>query len=164
MVDTVFVKNTDWESTRSMVRAIISGESDIIANMANVAAILWQSMDDINWVGFYRVVGQELVLGPFQGKPACIRIPLGKGVCGTSVVDNKVMRVADVHAFEGHIACDAATNSEIVLPLVVNGEIIAVLDIDSPKTNRFSEVDEEQLIRLVNDISLELKGQNERID
>lgn len=158
MVDTVFVKNTDWESTRSMVRAIISDEPDIIANMANVAAVLWQSMDDINWVGFYRVVEQELVLGPFQGKPACIRIPLGRGVCGTSVADNKVIRVADVHEFDGHIACDAATNSEIVLPLELNGKVIAVLDIDSPKYNRFSEVDEKQLSKLVDDILVALKG------
>ncbi len=151
MLDTVFIENTDWESTRSMVNAITAGETDTIANMANVSAILWQSLSDINWVGFYRVVDQQLVLGPFQGKPACIRIPFGKGVCGTAASEKRVLRIGDVHEFEGHIACDAASNSEIVLPIIKDGEVIAVLDIDSPNFDRFTEVDETQLKLLVND-------------
>ena len=153
MLDTVFIENTDWESTRSMVNAITAGETDTIANMANISAILWQSLRDINWVGFYRVVDQQLVLGPFQGKPACIRIPFGKGVCGTAAVEKRVLRIGDVHEFEGHIACDAASNSEIVLPIIKDGEVIAVLDIDSPNYDRFTEVDEAQLKLLINSFS-----------
>jgi GAF domain-containing protein len=113
-------------------------------------------LDDINWVGFYLFDGNELVLGPFQGNPACIRIPLGKGVCGTAYSDNNVQRIYDVHAFEGHIACDAASNSEIVFPINIAGETIGVLDIDSPTIGRFSEVDEEGLAIVVETIESSL--------
>ncbi len=159
MIDTGFVKQTDWEATRSLVNAIISGEPDMIANMANISAILWQQLDCINWVGFYRVTNQELVLGPFQGKPACIRIPLGRGVCGTSADTGKLLNVNDVHEFDGHIACDAASNSEIVIPLIVDGEVVAVLDIDSPEHNRFLQIDEVQLQYLVDDFAQLMSNQ-----
>jgi L-methionine (R)-S-oxide reductase len=123
-------------------KALIGDEKDIIANMANISALLFDALDKVNWVGFYRVIGQELVLGPFQGKIACIRIPVGKGVCGTAVSENKTQRIADVHQFSGHIACDAASNSEIVIPVVVNNQIIAVLDIDSVAFERFDVEDQ----------------------
>ncbi|MEW6984434.1 GAF domain-containing protein [Colwelliaceae bacterium 6471] len=122
--------------------AIISDEPDIIANMSNLSALLFDALDDINWVGFYRVIDNELVLGPFQGKVACIRIPVGRGVCGTAVASNETQRVDDVHQFSGHIACDAASNSEIVIPLRKNDKVIAVLDIDSPIFSRFTDEDQ----------------------
>ncbi len=121
--------------------AIVAGESDYIANMANVAALIWHSVPDLNWAGFYRMVDGELVLGPFQGKPACIRIPIGKGVCGTAAATAKTQMVADVHAFPGHIACDAASESELVIPIIDKGTVIAVLDLDSPTAGRFTSVD-----------------------
>ena len=130
-------------------KALISNESDIIANMANVSALLFEHLTEVNWVGFYRVIGDELVLGPFQGKVACIRIPLGKGVCGTCVLTGEVQRIADVHQFDGHIACDASTNAEIVIPVRVAGKVVAILDIDSRAFNRFDLVDEQGLISLV---------------
>ena len=111
------------------------------ANLANASALLWQEMPDINWVGFYKMEDGALILGPFQGKPACIRIPVGKGVCGTAVAEDAVQLVYDVHRFPGHIACDCASNSEIVLPIHVNGKIWGVLDIDSPSIGRFTEED-----------------------
>ena len=116
-----------------------------IANLANAAALLWEMLPDINWAGFYTLEGDVLVLGPFQGKTACIKIPVGRGVCGTAAAENKTQRVADVHQFPGHIACDGASNSEIVIPLCNNGQIIGVLDIDSPLFNRFSEADQSGL-------------------
>lgn len=122
--------------------AIIGDEPDIIANMSNLSALLFDALDDINWVGFYRVIDNELVLGPFQGKVACIRIPVGRGVCGTAVASNETQRVDDVHQFSGHIACDAASNSEIVIPLRKNDKVIAVLDIDSPIFSRFTDEDQ----------------------
>ena len=115
------------------------------ANLANASALLWQHMEDINWVGFYKMTDGILVLGPFQGKPACVRIPVGKGVCGTAVAEDKVQLVYDVHDFPGHIACDSASNSEIVLPIHVNGTVWGVLDIDSPFVGRFTEEDREGL-------------------
>ena len=115
------------------------------ANLANASALLWQHMEDINWVGFYKMTDRILVLGPFQGKPACVRIPVGKGVCGTAVAEDKVQLVYDVHDFPGHIACDSASNSEIVLPIHVNGTVWGVLDIDSPFVGRFTEEDREGL-------------------
>lgn len=121
--------------------ALTSGEPDGIANMANAAALIWQYLPDLNWAGFYRVVGEELVLGPFQGKPACIRIAMGKGVCGTAAATASVQCIADVHAFPGHIACDAASASELVVPIVRDGRVIAVLDLDSPVAARFDEED-----------------------
>lgn len=121
--------------------AITADEHDAIANMANVAALLWQFLPDLNWAGFYRMTGGELVLGPFQGKAACIRIPLGKGVCGTAAASGQTQLVADVHQFPGHIACDAASASEIVVPVWHDGTVIAVLDLDSPLPGRFDSED-----------------------
>ena len=121
-----------------------------IANLANASALLWQALPDINWAGFYKMVEGQLVLYPFQGKTACVRIQVGKGVCGTAVAEDKTQLVADVHQFPGHIACDSASNSEIVVPIHVKGEIWGVLDIDSPSIGRFSEADREGLTRFVN--------------
>jgi len=112
-----------------------------IANLANASALLWQELPNLNWAGFYLLEGETLILGPFQGKPACIEIPVGKGVCGTAVKENRTLVVPDVHQFPGHIACDCASNSEIVVPIYKNGKIIGVLDIDSPQFDRFSEED-----------------------
>jgi len=126
---------------RAAAQAIVTGEPDPIANMANIAALIWQFLPDLNWAGFYRMVGDELVLGPFQGKPACIRIALGKGVCGTAAATRETQLVADVNAFPGHIACDAASASELVVPIVHDGRLIGVLDLDSPSTGRFDTVD-----------------------
>ncbi|CAH6781230.1 free methionine-(R)-sulfoxide reductase [Vibrio chagasii] len=125
--------------------ALIESETDMIANLSNISALLSMELDDLNWAGFYLMKGDELVLGPFQGKPACVRIPVGRGVCGTAVSTNTVQRIYDVHEFEGHIACDAASNSEIVIPFTIDGKIAGVLDIDSPNVGRFSEIDEEGL-------------------
>ena len=122
--------------------SLTAGEADAVANMANAAALLWQYLPDINWVGFYRAIGDELVLGPFQGKTACIRIPFGRGVCGAAAVSRQTQRVEDVHAFEGHIACDAASASELVVPIVTGGRLLGVLDIDSPSVGRFSAADQ----------------------
>ena len=122
--------------------ALTAGESDGIANMANAAALVWQYLPDLNWAGFYRRTGAgELVLGPFQGKPACIRIAIGTGVCGTAAAQAATQRVDDVHAFPGHIACDAASRSELVVPIVRDGAVVAVLDLDSPTPARFDDED-----------------------
>ena len=120
-----------------------------IANLSNASALLWENLPDINWAGFYKMEGGILVLYPFQGKPACIRIPVGRGVCGTAVAENAVQLVYDVHQFPGHIACDCASNSEIVLPIHVNGKIWGVLDIDSPEIGRFTEEDKAGLLEIV---------------
>lgn len=121
--------------------AITDGEDDPVANMANVAALLWQYLPDLNWAGFYRVIDGGLVLGPFCGKPACIRIPLGQGVCGTAAQSGATQLVPDVHAFPGHIACDAASRSELVVPVIVKGAVVAVIDLDSPVIARFDAQD-----------------------
>ncbi|ANC86017.1 GAF domain-containing protein [Sphingomonas sp. NIC1] len=121
--------------------ALTVDEPDAIANMANAAALVWQYLPDLNWAGFYRMVGGELVLGPFQGKAACIRIPLGKGVCGTAAATRETQLVEDVHAFPGHIACDAASRSELVVPIVHDGRLVGVLDLDSPEPARFDAED-----------------------
>ncbi|WP_445192647.1 GAF domain-containing protein [Sphingomonas sp. Tas61C01] len=121
--------------------ALTGDEPDAVANMANVAALLWEYMPDVNWTGFYRMVGGELVLGPFQGKVACIRIAVGAGVCGTAAATRETQLVADVHAFPGHIACDAASRSELVVPIVVGNALVAVLDLDSPIAARFDAED-----------------------
>ena len=121
--------------------ALTAGEPDGVANMANVAALLWQLVPELNWAGFYRSIGQELVLGPFCGKPACIRIPLGRGVCGTAASSGESQLVEDVHAFAGHIACDADSRSELVVPVKRGGETIAVIDLDSPSPARFDAED-----------------------
>ncbi len=126
------------------VAGLVSGEPDLIANLSNVSALLNDYLADINWVGFYIMRDGELVLGPFQGKVACIRIPVGRGVCGTAAATKATQRIDDVHAFPGHIACDSASNSELVVPVIVNDNVVAVLDIDSPKLARFSvEVQQE---------------------
>ncbi|OWK33349.1 GAF domain-containing protein [Sphingomonas dokdonensis] len=125
----------------SALDALTGDEPDAIANMANAAALLWQYMPDLNWAGFYRMVDGELVLGPFQGKPACIRIALGAGVCGAAAATRETQLVADVHAFPGHIACDAASASELVVPIVHDGRLIGVLDLDSPTPARFDAED-----------------------
>lgn len=139
-------------------RALIDGEADPIANMANIAALIWQFLPDLNWAGFYRLTGEELVLGPFQGKPACIRIPLGKGVCGTAATTRQTQRVADVHAFPGHIACDPASASEIVVPVIHDGRLIGVLDLDSPSPARFDADDAAGLEALCAAIAPALAG------
>ena len=122
-------------------RALLDGEHDRIANAANLSALAYQALPDLNWVGFYLFAGTELVLGPFQGKPACVRIPLDRGVCGAAASQRQTQLVPDVHAFPGHIACDAASRSEIVVPLVHQGELIGVWDVDSPVPDRFDEDD-----------------------
>ncbi|HDM8155525.1 TPA: GAF domain-containing protein [Vibrio harveyi] len=132
--------------------ALIESEKDYIANLANISSLLFMELEDLNWTGFYLTKGDELVLGPFQGKPACVRIPMGRGVCGTAAQTNSVQRVYDVHAFEGHIACDAASNSEIVIPFTINGEVAGVLDIDSPNIGRFNEIDEEGLTHFMAEV------------
>jgi len=130
-----------YREIRGALDALTAGEADAVANMANAAALLWQYLPDLNWAGFYRAVAGELVLGPFQGKPACIRIALGSGVCGTAAETRTTQLVPDVHAFPGHIACDAASASELVVPIVHDGRLIGVLDLDSPRPGRFDEAD-----------------------
>jgi L-methionine (R)-S-oxide reductase len=133
--------------------ALLDGETNRIANLSNASALLNQFLDRVNWVGFYLTdEKEELVLGPFQGLPACVRIPFGKGVCGTSASEKKTVRVEDVHQFPGHIACDAASQSEIVIPLLQDGKVIGVLDIDSPEKNRFDELDQENLEKFVQEL------------
>jgi L-methionine (R)-S-oxide reductase len=135
-------KPTLYRDLLSALEGLTAGEPDPIANMANAAALIWESLPNLNWAGFYRNVDGELVLGPFQGRPACIRIPFGTGVCGAAAETLQVQRVEDVHAFPGHIACDAASESEIVVPIVRDGRLIAVLDLDSPTPARFTDEDE----------------------
>lgn len=131
----------DYNALCASLRALIDGVPHKIANLANASALLWGALDDINWAGFYLMEDGKLVLGPFQGKPACIEIAVGRGVCGTAVEQKKMLVVPDVHAFPGHIACDGASNSEIVIPLMRGGDVVGVLDIDSPLFDRFSEAD-----------------------
>lgn len=127
------------------LKSLIENERNAIANLANASALLHLSLEEINWAGFYLAEGEELILGPFQGKPACIRIPFGKGVCGTAAQTDTVQRIDNVHLFAGHIACDGASNAEIVIPLHKNGKVVGVLDIDSPVFHRFSETDQQIL-------------------
>ncbi|MDK2788607.1 MAG: L-methionine (R)-S-oxide reductase, partial [Epulopiscium sp.] len=136
---------------------LIDGETDFIANLSNASAILFDHLENVNWSGFYLYKDHELVLGPFQGKPACVRIPIGKGVCGTAAKEQKSIIVEDVHKFEGHIACDEATASEIVIPMIKDEKFLGVLDIDSPVKARFSEEDEHYLSKFV---AILLKGSN----
>ncbi|WP_041390323.1 GAF domain-containing protein [Sphingobium chlorophenolicum] len=145
-----------YDDLLSAADALTAGESDAIANMANVSALIWQFLPDLNWAGFYRMAGDELVLGPFQGKTACIRIPLGKGVCGAAAASGETQLVEDVHAFPGHIACDAASASEIVVPVVAGGRIVAVLDLDSPIRARFDDADKAGLEALIGRIASRL--------
>ncbi|MCX4025280.1 GAF domain-containing protein [Endozoicomonas sp. SM1973] len=142
-------KTESYQQLLEQVKSLTQSEPNIIANLANISSLLFWQLTDINWAGFYLNEGNQLVLGPFQGKPACIRIPVGKGVCGVAAATGEVQRVANVHHFTGHIACDANTNSEIVLPLKKQGQVKAVLDIDSPVFDRFDEQDQEGLLAIV---------------
>lgn len=142
-------KSEFYSQLNEQIRALISDESDFIANMANISAILFEQLTEVNWAGFYRVINKELVLGPFQGKVACIRIPVGTGVCGTAVKTKQTQRVADVHSFNGHIACDATSNAEIVIPVLQAGKVVAVLDIDSVILDRFDQQDQQGLETLI---------------
>jgi GAF domain-containing protein len=137
-----------YRQLNQAAEALTDGEPDAVANMANIAALLWETLPDLNWAGFYRNVGGELVLGPFQGRAACIRIPFGKGVCGAAAATREVQCIEDVHAFPGHIACDAASASELVVPLVHDGELLGVIDLDSPRTGRFDAADVEGCLEL----------------
>ena len=143
------MKKEEYNQILTSLSSLLEGEHDMIANMANTSAVLYEFLSDINWAGFYLYKNNELILGPFQGKTACIRIPLGRGVCGTAAQNDQVLRVHNVHEFEGHIACDSASNSEIVLPIHDGDDVIGVLDIDSPLVGRFSEEDEEGLKEIV---------------
>ncbi len=140
--DSTLPKPALYRELAAAADALTAGEPDGIANMANLAALVWQLVPDLNWAGFYRMVQGELVLGPFCGKPACIRIPLGRGVCGTAAASGETQLVADVHAFPGHIACDAASRSELVVPIVRDGAVLAVIDLDSPLPARFDADDQ----------------------
>ena len=142
-------KAARYEMMIGQIRALTDGITHPIANLANTAALLWQGMPDINWCGFYLMDKGALMLGPFCGLPACIRIPLGRGVCGTAAQQDEIQRVYDVHEFPGHIACDSASNSEIVIPIHHDGRVIGVLDIDSPNIGRFDEIDQEKLLEVV---------------
>jgi GAF domain-containing protein len=139
---------TMYRDLASALEGLVAGEPDAVANMANAAALIWETLPDLNWAGFYRNVGGELVLGPFQGRPACIRIAFGSGVCGVAAETRQVQRVEDVNAFPGHIACDSASASELVVPILRDGDLIAVLDLDSPRTGRFTEEDEAGCVRI----------------
>ena len=140
---------TDYSALCAQLTALTQGIPYETANLANASALLWQHLEKLNWVGFYKLENDKLILGPFQGKPACIEIGIGRGVCGTAVAEDAVQRVADVHKFPGHIACDSASNSEIVLPIHKDGKIWGVLDIDSPVFDRFSATDETGLLQIV---------------
>lgn len=141
-------KDADYASLAEELNGLLAGEPDLIANAANTSALLFDALPDINWAGFYFLRKDELVVGPFQGKPACVRIPLGKGVCGTAAATRKTIVVRDVHEFPGHIACDAASQSEIVVPLLRNDVLLGVLDIDSPSVGRFDDADRRGIERL----------------
>ncbi|MDX1301730.1 GAF domain-containing protein [Photobacterium sp.] len=149
-------KNAFYNRLTQQAIALIDGEPDVIANISNISALLYMELEDINWAGFYLLKDDQLVLGPFQGKPACVRIPVGRGVCGSAIAENRVQRVSDVHQFEGHIACDAVSNSEIVIPLTVKGELFGVLDIDSPTVSRFDQNDEDGLVSFVEELQKRL--------
>jgi len=138
-----------YQLLEKQLRSLLEGETDLIANTANMAALLYHSLPGLNWAGFYFRQGDVLVLGPFQGQPACVRIPLGKGVCGMAAKERKTLVVPNVHEFPGHIACDAASKSEIVVPLIKNNQVLGVLDLDSPNAERFEEVDRAGLEQLV---------------
>jgi GAF domain-containing protein len=140
-----------YRSVAQQLEGLLTGERDAIANAANMAALIFNTLPDLNWAGFYMLKDGELVLGPFQGKPACVRIPVGRGVCGTAAESQASVVVPDVHAFPGHIACDSASRSELVVPLVRDGQVLGVLDLDSPSPSRFDEADRvgcEELVRL----------------
>lgn len=135
-------RSVDYESLGAQLEALLHDETDVLANSANFVGLVYNALPDVNWLGIYVLRDEELVLGPFQGNPACVRIPIGQGVCGTAARDSKTIRVADVHEFDGHIVCDPASRSEVVVPLVAGGRLLGVLDIDSPLPARFSEQDQ----------------------
>ena len=145
-------KEENYQLVIKQLAALLEGEKNTIANLSNASALLNQFLDRTNWVGFYLMEVGELVLGPFQGLPACVRIPVGRGVCGTAASRQETQRIADVHAFPGHIACDAASQSEIVIPIVKDGTLLGVLDIDSPEKDRFDEIDEKMLEAFVKEL------------
>lgn|SRR5699024_3031339 len=149
-------RNKNYEMVLGQLRALIEGEPDVIANLANASALLYQFLDEVNWVGFYLWKENELVLGPFQGLPACIRIPNGKGVCGTAVTEKETILVENVHAFPGHIACDAKSQSEIVIPIIIDDHVFGVLDIDSPILKRFDTTDQTYLEKFVDILKRQL--------
>lgn len=151
--------NMSYQTLTKQAIALIGSEKNLIANLSNLSALLNMELSDLNWVGFYLMDGDELVLGPFQGKVACVRIPVGKGVCGTAVATNKVQRVDNVHEFEGHIACDSASNSELVVPFSINGKVAGVLDIDSPSLARFTKADEDGITKLMAEVEKLLNSQ-----
>ena len=150
------IKETNYNLLTKQLQSLIEDEQNLIAILSNTSAILNDNLDQINWVGFYLIENEELILGPFQGHPACVHIAIGKGVCGTAVAEDKTQLVEDVHAFPGHIACDANSKSEIVIPIHVNDEIIGVLDIDAPITDRFTNEDKEGLEVIVKVIEKQL--------
>lgn len=150
------IKETNYNLLTKQLQSLIEDEQNLIAILSNTSAILNDNLDQINWVGFYLIENEELILGPFQGHPACVHIAIGKGVCGTAVAEDKTQLVKDVHAFPGHIACDANSKSEIVIPIHVNDEIIGVLDIDAPITDRFTNEDKEGLEVIVKVIEKQL--------
>lgn len=149
-IDTLYPKDKEgmYGTLNSQMKSLLEGERNTVANLANASALLNGALDNINWVGFYLMDKGELILGPFQGKVACVRISIGRGVCGTAVQDNKTQLVEDVHSFPGHIACDSASNSEIVVPLRNQGEVVGVLDIDSPVIGRFDKNDAKELEKI----------------
>ncbi|CAM4499849.1 GAF domain-containing protein [Nocardia ninae] len=138
-------RTEQYRQLAAQAEALVAGEHDRVANAANLASLVFHTLPELNWVGFYFYDGNELVVGPFQGKPACVRIPIGKGVCGTAAQSRETQLVPDVHVFPGHIACDAETRSEVVIPLVHNGELIGVFDLDSPEPERFDDIDQHGL-------------------
>ena len=150
------IKETNYNLLTKQLQSLIEDEQNLIAILSNTSAILNDNLDQINWVGFYLIENEELILGPFQGHPSCVHIAIGKGVCGTAVAEDKTQLVKDVHAFPGHIACDANSKSEIVIPIHVNDEIIGVLDIDAPITDRFTNEDKEGLEVIVKVIEKQL--------
>ncbi len=140
--------SVDYDELAQQAEGLLSGQKHRIANAANLSALIYDALPEVNWAGFYFLEGDELIVGPFQGKPACVRIEMGKGVCGTAAATRATQRVTDVHAFEGHIACDPVSRSEVVVPLIVDGQVIGVLDIDSPREGRFEEADQRGLEKL----------------
>jgi L-methionine (R)-S-oxide reductase len=145
-------KAEGYDALAGSLVALLDGEDDLVANAANAASLIWHTLPDLNWAGFYFLMGDELVLGPFQGRPACVRIAIGKGVCGTAAARRATVIVKNVHEFAGHIACDSASNSEIVVPLVRGNELIGVLDLDSPKFERFDAEDQAGLEKVVAEV------------
>ena len=148
---------TDYEALIAQADALTNGVRHPIANMANLSALIFDTLEDLNWAGFYLLEGETLVLGPFQGKPACIEIPVKKGVCGAAVREDRAQLVPDVHAFAGHIACDSASRSELVVPLRKDGKVFGVLDLDSPSLSRFTEEDRDGMERLVRAVERNLQ-------